>query len=86
VCTQTKTEGNIDMQWDEEHYRPAVLKIAAFYFRHQRIGFPLLIAGAATVFLPTALRERILFRKRDKVTREIAGRIPSSIHFGFPRC
>jgi hypothetical protein len=74
------------MQWEEEYYRPTILKIAAFYFRHPRIGFPLFIAGVAAMFLPTTVRERILFRKRDETTRKIAGKIPSSVHFGFPRC
>lgn len=72
------------MQWEDEHYRPIVLKSVGFFFRHRIIGSPLLVAGLALLFLPTAARERILFRKRDKTTRRIAAKMSSRVHLDCP--
>ncbi len=72
------------MLWEEEHYRPIVLKSVRFFFRHQVIGSPLLVAGLTVLFLPTAVRERVLFRKRDETTRRIASKMPSRISLDRP--
>jgi hypothetical protein len=46
------------------------------------VGIPLAIPGVLVLIAPAALREFVLFRKRNEKTRELAKNIPNYIHLG----